>query len=291
MNFFVISFFFASTLALQSRESCTDIMVGKLCLKFQKKQFSSCKRSSDVVVSQNVACITGTEYCAKIIDICANVFDSPTVTVTPTLNKDLSLKEELKDLPIKEPDLTTTTVKPTKKELPLPVKVVPTTTTVKPTFKIDLPLPVKKQVVLLQVKESLVPTTTTVKPTTKRDLPLPVKEPVVLLQVKESLVPTTTTVKPTTKRDLPLPVKEPVVLLQVKESVVPTTTTTVTQIAKKELSPPIKKLLDLTAKVETTTTETPTTTTTPFGRFLLDRFHLKFSSLLESVRNTQVKIV
>ena len=152
MNFFVIFFLFASTLALQSRESCTDIMLGKLCLKFQKKQFSSCKRSSEVVVSQNVACITGTEYCAKIIDICAKVFDSPITT------------EPLPDLPppVKEvvvPILTTTTLKPpTKEDLPPPKK--------------DLPPP-KKEVVVPVL------TTTTVKPPTKRDPPPPLKEVVV----------------------------------------------------------------------------------------------------------------
>jgi hypothetical protein len=142
MNSFVIFALFATSQALQSRENCIDIMTGKLCLKFQKKNFSSCKRSSSVVVSQNEAFITGSEYCAKIVDICTNVFHSPPTTVKPT----------------------------TKKELPPPVKrpvVLTTTTTVMPVKQ--LPPPVKKPVVLT--------TTTIVTPIAKKELSMPEKEP------------------------------------------------------------------------------------------------------------------
>jgi len=220
--FFVL--FVASQAAVVTRNSCEDIMTGLLCLKFQKKQYLSCKFQNTIVVSENVACIEDTKQCMQVLDICVPFFRyEDTTSVMQT---------------------TTTTVTPT------------------PTTKKELPLSEEKVVVLKAAKVETTTTTTspTTKPPTKKE-PLPVKEPVVLLQVKESVVPTTTT------------------------------TTTVTQIAIKELLPPIKKLLDLTAKFETTTTETPTTTITPFGRFLLDRFHLKFSSLLESARNTQVKIV
>ena len=76
MNFFVLFCVFISTEAILTQDNCKDIMVGKLCLKYHKKKYSMCKRSNTVVVSQNVACLMDTENCAKMIDLCINVFQS-----------------------------------------------------------------------------------------------------------------------------------------------------------------------------------------------------------------------
>ena len=119
MNFFSLFFLIVCAEAVFTEDNCKDLMAGKLCLKYHKRNFSSCKRTSTVVVSQNVACLAHTEQCMKLFGTCISVFQSvpqvheveriKTTATTPTTTTTVTTPTTTTTTTTTTPTTTTTT--------------------------------------------------------------------------------------------------------------------------------------------------------------------------------------
>jgi hypothetical protein len=165
MKFFTFFVLLASSEAFLSQQKCEDTIKGMLCLKFQKKHFVMCKKTSTITVSQNIACLSDTEHCSKVIDMCRSYFQATeTTTPTTTMRATTATKKTTPTTTMRATTATKATTPTTTMRATTATKATTPTTTMRATTATKATPPTTTIKVTTATKAT--PPTTTIKVTT-----------------------------------------------------------------------------------------------------------------------------